>query len=51
MLALFNYPHNVSTQCTASQAAIVHDFEHVGLNNDYLVNSGDPLALRYNDKV
>ena len=32
-------------------AAIVHDFEHVGFNNDFLVNSCDPLALRYNDKA
>ena len=32
-------------------AAIVHDFEHVGLSNDFLVNSCDALALRYNDKA
>ena len=32
-------------------AAIIHDFEHVGLSNDFLVNTCDPLALRYNDKA
>lgn len=26
-------------------AAIVHDFEHRGLNNDFLVKSADPLAV------
>ena len=32
-------------------AAIIHDYEHVGLTNDFLVSSSDPLALRYNDKA
>ncbi|KAL6759535.1 hypothetical protein V8C86DRAFT_3024861 [Haematococcus lacustris] len=30
-------------------AAAVHDVGHKGLNNDFLVKSGDPLALLYND--
>lgn len=30
-------------------AAIVHDYEHKGLNNDFLVRVGDDLALTYND--
>ena len=30
-------------------AAIVHDLDHRGLNNDFLIKSCDPLALRYND--
>ena len=31
-------------------AAIIHDFEHKGVNNDYLVRFQDELALTYNDK-
>lgn len=31
------------------QAAITHDYEHKGLNNDFLVRVGDDLALTYND--
>eukprot|EP00798_Chlamydomonas_sp_ICE-L_P016333 gene16333-22523_t len=30
-------------------AAIIHDFEHRGVNNQFLVQTGDPLALLYND--
>lgn len=29
---------------------MVHDFEHGGLTNDFLVNSLDRLAVRYNDR-
>eukprot|EP00899_Mesostigma_viride_P018656 jgi/Mesvir1/26792/Mv20560-RA.2 len=32
-------------------AALVHDFRHPGLNNDYVVKSSDTLALRYNDRT
>ncbi|KXZ47713.1 hypothetical protein GPECTOR_33g595 [Gonium pectorale] len=32
-------------------AALVHDYEHGGLTNDYLINSGDLLAVRYNDRA
>lgn len=31
-------------------AAAVHDFEHGGQTNDYLIKVQDPLALTYNDK-
>ena len=31
-------------------AAAVHDFEHGGLTNDFLVSSGDALAVTYNDR-
>jgi len=35
---------------TCLLAAAVHDFEHVGLSNDFLVRSAHPRALLYNDK-
>ncbi|ORX44142.1 hypothetical protein BCR36DRAFT_586274 [Piromyces finnis] len=31
-------------------AACIHDFDHPGVNNKFLINVGDPLAERYNDK-
>ena len=31
-------------------AALVHDFEHGGLNNDFLIKTGSPLAELYNDQ-
>jgi hypothetical protein len=35
--------------CRIAMSQIVHDFEHGGLTNDYLVASGHNLALLYND--
>jgi cAMP-specific phosphodiesterase 4/calcium/calmodulin-dependent 3',5'-cyclic nucleotide phosphodiesterase len=31
-------------------AAVVHDFEHEGVNNDFLVKTGSKKAMRYNDR-
>merc|ERR1719454_1571121 len=31
-------------------AAIVHDYEHEGVNNDFLVKTSSAKALRYNDR-
>lgn len=28
---------------------MIHDFKHPGLNNNYLINSKNYLAIRYND--
>ncbi|GIL91655.1 hypothetical protein Vretimale_9589 [Volvox reticuliferus] len=36
------------TSCYLS--AIIHDFEHKGVNNDYLVRVSDGLAVLYNDR-
>ena len=30
-------------------SALTHDFEHLGVNNDYLIKSFHPLAVMYND--
>jgi hypothetical protein len=31
-------------------ACTIHDYDHPGVNNAFLINSRDPLAVRYNDQ-
>jgi len=40
-------PLDVAALCIA---ALGHDIGHLGVNNSFLVNSDDPLALQYNDR-
>ena len=32
-------------------AAAIHDIDHPGVNNAYLINTSAELALRYNDQA
>ncbi|KAK9861815.1 hypothetical protein WJX84_012136 [Apatococcus fuscideae] len=43
-----NMLHNVHI-LAGYLAAVCHDFEHPGVNNDFLIKTQDTLALRYND--
>jgi len=43
------YPPGALESLACMFAAIVHDFEHLGLNNGFLVATQHPRALRYND--
>ena len=36
-------------QLASYWSAAVHDYEHGGLNNDFLIKTAHPLAVTYND--
>jgi len=40
---------NEMDEITSLLSAIVHDLDHPGKTNSYLVNSGSQLSLLYND--
>eukprot|EP01097_Dermamoeba_algensis_P005358 TRINITY_DN3408_c0_g1_i1.p1 TRINITY_DN3408_c0_g1~~TRINITY_DN3408_c0_g1_i1.p1 ORF type:complete len:821 (-),score=168.38 TRINITY_DN3408_c0_g1_i1:216-2678(-) len=35
---------------SALMAALVHDYDHPGKNNSFLINTASPIAILYNDK-
>ena len=36
-------------QCALFISCIVHDFKHPGVTNAFLINTADPIEIRYND--
>lgn len=49
-LDLFKIPDSHAQSAQRINCQVLHDFEHGGLTNDFLVSSNDPLAVIYNDK-
>ena len=46
------FPENMELSLLASFfAAIGHDYDHRGLNNDFLVKTSDPLAVIYHSPL
>lgn len=40
---------NPLARLAAYLAAMMHDYQHKGLSNDFLIGVHDELAMRYND--
>jgi len=32
-------------------ACLIHDFKHLGVTNAFLINTSDPIAIKYNGTV
>lgn len=47
---LLHFKHNLPPLALLAVlvGAIIHDFQHPGVNNNFLLNTLDPLALDYN---
>lgn len=41
---------NTHVKYSSLFAAMVHDYQHGGLNNDFLIKTHHPFALLYNDQ-
>ena len=49
VLASFDEASQPLILLTSYIAAIIHDFGHMGVNNNFLIHSMDELALLHND--
>lgn len=36
--------------CSLIIACLIHDFKHPGVTNAFLINTSDPIAIKYNGK-
>lgn len=48
---VFHVVFNYKDCFAAIVAAAIHDLDHPGVNNSYLINTSSELALRYNDQA
>lgn len=43
-------PAGLLQAASAYWSAVAHDYEHGGVNNDFLIKTAHPLAITYNDQ-